>query len=99
MAAADGEVSLIRRALSRILDEANKRMKANEQTAQKDERVQKAEHATTRARRASVARNALLRKRLLEIAAKRRQAMEKLSALRNARAQRREERKSRLEDK
>lgn len=96
MTATAGEVPLIRRALSRILDEARRRMGATAAQPEKSEGAKKAEHATTRTRRASDARREVLRRRLMEIVANRKQAMEKLQALRTARQGRREKRQERL---
>lgn len=94
--ASTGEVPLIRRALSRIMDEAKRRIQAKEAPAQA-RNVQKAEHATTSARRVGSARAEVLRRRLLALAAKRKQAAERIDALRNSREERREGRRARLD--
>jgi hypothetical protein len=98
-----GEVPLLRRALSRILDESKRRI----QTAQPKEPTtaeSKARTAVDKTRRASDDRKEVLKRRLLEIAAQRKQAAQRLEALRAKRetrtetaATRRERRRERLE--
>jgi hypothetical protein len=95
MVATAGEVPLIRRALSRILEEARRRMGAAAQPEPSEE-AKKAEHATSRTRRASDTRREVLRRRLMEIVANRKKAMEKLQTLRGARQERRDKRQERL---
>jgi uncharacterized membrane protein YqiK len=86
MRATAGEVPLVRRALSRVLDEAKRRMRAAE--PKDDARVEKAKHATTQARRVSAVKKEVLRRRLLEIASKRKAAMKRLESLREGRQER-----------
>jgi hypothetical protein len=85
--AAKGEIPLIKRALSRIQIEAKKRMKKD---AQKDkpEKEKKAAAATLKARRSSDKRKEALRKKLREIAARRKRTASRLEKLRMARQER-----------
>jgi hypothetical protein len=85
--ASKGEVELIKRALSRIQIEAKRRMKKD---AKKDvpEKSKKARAAVLKARRASEVRKEALRKKLLDIAAKRKRTAQRLEKLREARKQR-----------
>jgi len=95
MQATAGEVPLIRRALSRIMEEAKRRAQPKTGT-RPVQAVQKAELATTSARRSGTARAEVLRRRLLALAAKRKQASERIAALRDSREERRAGRKARL---
>jgi hypothetical protein len=90
MAANAAEVPLLRRALSRVLDEANRRMKAVKKE-EPPENVKKAQAATSNVRRVSDERKAVFVKRLREIAAKRQEARNKLEALRASRKERTKE--------
>ena len=96
MKATAGEVPLLRRALSRVLDEAKRRMGAAQQEEQ-PERAAKAQHAVERSRRASDSRKEVLKRRLMAIAAKRKHATRRIEALRDQREARtsRRERPSR----
>jgi len=78
------EIHLIARALRRIQLEAKNRLAKSEPQA----RATKAQAAVTRARRSSVARKAVLRRRLKTIAANRKKALRQLSALTKARKRR-----------
>lgn len=86
LAAADnGEIAIIARALSRIQIEANKRMKNAARKEDKPEKEKKAHAATMKARRASENRKEALRKKLREIAARRKRTANRLEKLRAAR--------------
>ena len=87
MTATAGEVPLLRRALSRILDEAKRRMAAVEKK-EPSEAEKKAQAATQNTRRAGDARKELFQRRLKEIAVRRDAAKNKLNALRAARQER-----------
>ena len=87
MTATAGEVPLLRRALSRILDEAKRRMAAVEKK-EPSEAEKKAQAATQNTRRAGDARKELFQRRLKEIAVRRDAAKNKLNALRTARQER-----------
>jgi hypothetical protein len=84
-----GEVPLLRRALSRVLDEAKRRMQGAKQ--QPSAAATKAHHAVARSRRASDPRKEALKRKLMEIAAKRKQAARRLESLRARREARSED--------
>jgi len=94
MKASVHEVPLIKRSLHRIQQEAKIRLQevsGNKPTTKAD----KAAVATLNARRAAEARKATLKRRLKTIVAKRKQAVEKLEALRDKRKGRKTERDAR----
>jgi len=88
MKATASEIPLVKRALSRIQQEAKKRLGA----AQKPKaatKKDKATAATSKSRRAGEARKATLKRRLKTIVANRKKAAERLEALRADRQERR----------
>jgi len=98
------EIPLVKRALSRLQQEAKKRLEAVHKTKPATA-ADKAESATVKARRASLARKAILKRRLKTIVAKRKQAAEHLESLRakrqtrsNSKVERRHSRKKRISD-
>jgi len=86
--ASPSEIPLVKRALSRIQQEAKKRL-ATLQEDQPSAKAAKAKAATLHSRRSADARKETLKRRLKTIVAKRKQAMEKLETLRSARQARR----------
>jgi hypothetical protein len=85
MQASADEVPLLRRALSRINIEANRRMRYKDEDTDKK---RKARSATLKSRRSSEHRKETLRRRLKEIAARRKQAASRLDNLRDKRRKR-----------
>jgi len=88
MKATASEISLVKRALSRIQQEAKKRLNAVQKTKPATN-ADKAKAATLKSRRSSDSRKETLKRRLKTIVARRKQAEEKLEALRMARQKRR----------
>jgi len=84
--ASEQEEPLIRRSLARVYNEAKRRMNASVENL--SEKAVKAKEATTKSRRSSDQRKATAKKRLVAVAAKRKEALKTLSALKTARKER-----------
>jgi len=93
MKATASEIPLIKRAISRIQQEATRRFRLTKPKS--SVRVSKATAATQNARRATAARKETLKRRLKTIVANRKKAAERLEALRNSRETRRSSKSTR----
>jgi hypothetical protein len=94
MTASISELPLIKRALSRLEQEAKKRLDAMHKV-ELPEDADKAQKAVMNARRAADPRKETLARRLKTLVAKRQQAKRKLEALRASRTQRRSAKEAR----
>lgn len=92
------EIPLIKRALSRIRQEAQGRLNKFQKN-KPTEKINKAKAATLHARRSSAVRKATLKRRLKTIIAKREHAMKKLEVLRSARQTRRNSKEERKQQR